>query len=335
MPIKTFRAALNEALHQEMAADPRVVLIGEDVTGGVGGDGVSDAWGGAFGVSKGLLAAFGPGRVMDTPITESAFVGAAAGAALTGLRPVAEIMFVDFIGSCLDQIMNQAAKFRYMFGGRARTPMVLRATFGGGARSASQHSQALYPIFTHIPGLKVVVPSNPFDAKGLLIQAIRDDDPVIFLENKMLYDETGEVPDRSYTVPFGEARVLREGKDATIIALGRMVGRAEAAAATLAAEGIRVSVIDPRTTSPLDRDTILEFAEATGRVVVVDEANPRCGMAADIAALIVEDAFDALKAPILKVTPPHTPVPYAPALEDIYLPDAARIAAAVRRVVKH
>jgi len=335
MPIKTFRAALNEALHQEMAADPRVVLIGEDVTGGVGGDGVSDAWGGAFGVSKGLLAAFGPGRVMDTPITESAFVGAAAGAALTGLRPVAEIMFVDFIGSCLDQIMNQAAKFRYMFGGRARTPMVLRATFGGGARSASQHSQALYPIFTHIPGLKVVVPSNPFDAKGLLIQAIRDDDPVIFLENKMLYDETGEVPDRSYTVPFGEARVPREGKDATIIALGRMVGRAEAAAATLAAEGIRVSVIDPRTTSPLDRDTILEFAEETGRVVVVDEANPRCGMAADIAALIVEDAFDALKAPILKVTPPHTPVPYAPALEDIYLPDAARIAAAVRRVVKH
>jgi pyruvate dehydrogenase E1 component beta subunit len=335
MPIKTFRAALNEALHQEMAADPRVVLIGEDVTGGVGGDGVSDAWGGAFGVSKGLLAAFGPGRVMDTPITESAFVGAAAGAALTGLRPVAEIMFVDFIGSCLDQIMNQAAKFRYMFGGRARTPMVLRATFGGGARSASQHSQALYPIFTHIPGLKVVVPSNPFDAKGLLIQAIRDDDPVIFLENKMLYDEAGEVPDRSYTVPFGEARVLREGKDATIIALGRMVGRAEAAAATLAAEGIRVSVIDPRTTSPLDRDTILEFAEETGRVVVVDEANPRCGMAADIAALIVEDAFDALKAPILKVTPPHTPVPYAPALEDIYLPDAARIAAAVRRVVKH
>ena len=335
MPIKTFRAALNEALHQEMAADPRVVLIGEDVTGGVGGDGVSDAWGGAFGVSKGLLAAFGPGRVMDTPITESAFVGAAAGAALTGLRPVAEIMFVDFIGSCLDQIMNQAAKFRYMFGGRARTPMVLRATFGGGARSASQHSQALYPIFTHIPGLKVVVPSNRFDAKGLLIQSIRDDYQVIFLENKMLYDETGEVPDRSYTVPFGEARVLREGKDATIIALGRMVGRAEAAAATLAAEGIRVSVIDPRTTSPLDRDTILEFAEETGRVVVVDEANPRCGMAADIAALIVEDAFDALKAPILKVTPPHTPVPYAPALEDIYLPDAARIAAAVRRVVKH
>lgn len=211
MPQKTFRAALNEALHQEMAADPRVVIFGEDITGGKGGDGEEDAWGGAFGVSKGLLHKFGPSRVLDTPITESAFVGAAAGAALTGLRPVVEIMFVDFIGVCLDQVMNQAAKFRYMFGGKARTPMVLRATFGGGARSASQHSQALYPMLTHIPGLKVVIPSNPADAKGLLIQAIRDDDPVVFLEHKMLYDEVGEVPDKPYTTPFGEARVVREG----------------------------------------------------------------------------------------------------------------------------
>lgn len=335
MPQKTFRAALNEALHQEMAADPRVVIFGEDITGGKGGDGEEDAWGGAFGVSKGLLHRFGPTRVLDTPITESAFVGAAAGAALTGLRPVVEIMFVDFIGVCLDQVMNQAAKFRYMFGGKARTPMVLRATFGGGARSASQHSQALYPIFTHIPGLKVVIPSNPADAKGLLIQAIRDDDPVVFLEHKMLYDEAGEVPDKPYTVPFGEARVLREGKHATVIALGRMVGRAEEAARTLAGEGIQVTVIDPRTTSPLDTDTILEFAEETGRVVVVDEASPRCGMAADIAALIAEEAFDALEAPILKVTPPHTPVPYAPSLEDAYLPSAARIAEALRRVARH
>lgn len=333
MSRKSFRSALNEALHQEMAADPRVVLFGEDVTGGKGGDGEADAWGGAFGVSKGLLGAFGPGRVLDTPITESAFVGAAAGAALTGLRPVVEIMFIDFIGVCLDQVMNQAAKFRYMFGGRTTTPMVLRATFGGGARSASQHSQALYPILTHIPGLKVVIPSNPADAKGLLIQAIRDDDPVVFLEHKMLYDEMGEVPDKPYAIPFGEARVVREGGHATIIALGRMVGRAEEAARILAGEGIQVAIIDPRTTSPLDADTILEFAEATGRVVVVDEASPRCGMAADIAALIVEEAFHALKAPILKVTPPHTPVPYAPSLEDAYLPDAAKIAAAVRRVV--
>ena len=335
MSRKSFRAALNEALHQEMAADPRVVLFGEDVTGGVGGDGEADAWGGAFGVSRGLLGKFGPGRVLDTPITESAFVGAAAGAALTGLRPVVEIMFIDFIGVCLDQVMNQAAKFRYMFGGRTTTPMVLRATFGGGARSASQHSQALYPMLTHIPGLKVVIPSNPADAKGLLIQAIRDDDPVVFLEHKMLYDEQGEVPDKPYAIPFGEARVVREGDHATIVALGRMVGRAEEAARVLAGEGIQVAILDPRTTSPLDADTILEFAEASGRVVVVDEASPRCGMAADIAALIVEEAFGALKAPILKVTPPHTPVPYAPSLEDAYLPDAARIAAAVRRVVAH
>jgi pyruvate dehydrogenase E1 component beta subunit len=332
MPRKTFRAALNEALHQEMGADPDVIVFGEDVTGGVGGDGEQDAWGGAFGVTKGLLGAYGPGRVLDTPISESAFVGAAGGAALTGLRPVVEIMFVDFIGVCLDQVMNQAAKFRYMFGGKARTPMVLRATYGAGARSASQHSQALYPIFTHIPGLKVVVPATPHDAKGLLIQAIRDDDPVIFLENKMLYDVAGEVPDGPYAIPFGEARVVREGDDATIIALGRMVGRAEEAATLLASEGIHVSIVDPRTTSPLDAETILEFAEETGRVVVVDEASPRCGVAADIAALIAEEAWGALRAPILKVTPPHTPVPYAPSLEDAYLPDAARIADAVRRV---
>jgi pyruvate dehydrogenase E1 component beta subunit len=332
MPRITFRAALNQALHQEMGANPDVIVFGEDVTGGMGGDGEQDAWGGAFGVTKGLLGAYGPGRVLDTPISESAFVGATGGAALTGLRPVVEIMFVDFIGVCLDQVMNQAAKFRYMFGGKARTPMVLRATYGAGARSASQHSQALYPIFTHIPGLKVVVPSTPHDAKGLLIQAIRDDDPVIFLENKMLYDMQGEVPEAPYAIPFGEARIVREGPDATIVALGRMVGRAEEAAKALASEGIDVTILDPRTTSPLDTETILEFAEETGRVVVVDEASPRCGMAADIAALIAEEAFEALKAPILKVTPPHTPVPYAPALEDAYLPDAARIADAVRRV---
>ena len=335
MSAKSFRAALNEALHQEMAADPNVVVIGEDVTGGVGGDGIQDAWGGAFGVTKELLGTYGPSRVLDTPITESAFVGAAAGAALTGLRPVVEIMFVDFIGVCLDQVMNQAAKFRYMFGGKTRCPIVLRATFGGGARSASQHSQALYPIFTHIPGLKVVIPSNPSDAKGLLIQAIRDDDPVIFLEHKMMYDEMGEVSDQPFTVPFGEARVLREGPDATIFAYGRMVGQAEKAAQTLQSEGIRISIVDPRTTSPLDVDTILEFAEETGRIVIADEASPRCGMAADISSIIAEEAFGALQAPIIKVTPPHTPVPYAPSLEDAYLPDAAQIAEAVRGVVTY
>jgi pyruvate dehydrogenase E1 component beta subunit len=333
MPRKSYRQALNEALHHEMGRDPRVIVLGEDITGGAGASGEQDAWGGAFGVTKGLLAKYGRERVLDTPITESAFVGAAAGAAMTGLRPVAEIMFVDFLGVCFDQIFNQAAKFRYMFGGKAVTPLVIRTTYGAGTRSASQHSQTLYPIFTHVPGLKVVIPSNPYDAKGLLIQAIRDDDPVIFLENKVLYDTVGEVPDGAYTVPFGEASLLREGEDVTIIALGRMVGMAEKAAADLAKEGVDCTVVDPRTASPLDEETILESVEETGRVVVVDEASPRCGMAADIASLIAEKAFGALKGPIIKVTPPHTPVPYAPDLERAYLPDPEKVAAAVRRAV--
>ena len=318
-----------------MARDPTVIVLGEDVVGGTGASGEQDAWGGAFGVTKGLIGAFGPARVLDTPITESAFVGAAGGAAMTGLRPVVEIMFVDFLGVCFDQIFNQIAKFRYMFGGKAKTPLVLRTTFGAGAGSASQHSQALYPLFTHIPGLKVVVPSNPYDAKGLLIQAIRDDDPVIFLEHKLLYDITGEVPDAAYVVPFGEAELVEEGEDVTIVAFGRMVGVARDAAAKLEDDGISCTIIDPRTTSPLDTETILEFAEETGRVVVVDEANPRCGMAADIAALVAEEAFDSLKAPIVKVTAPHTPVPYAPQLEQAYIPDAERVVAAVRKVAAH
>ncbi|MCW1838893.1 alpha-ketoacid dehydrogenase subunit beta [Prosthecomicrobium hirschii] len=333
MPRKSFRQALNEAMRLEMRRDPRVFVMGEDVAGGKGASGEQDAWGGAFGVTKGLLAEFGPERVRDTPITESAFVGAAAGAAMTGLRPVVEIMFVDFMGVCFDQIFNQAAKFRYMFGGKAVTPMVLRATFGAGTRSASQHSQALYPLFTHIPGLKVVVPSSPYDAKGLLIQAIRDDDPVIFLEHKAMYDDMGEVPDGAYVVPFGEAGVLRDGGDVTIVAYGRMVGRAMEAAARLARDGIEATVVDPRTTSPVDIDTIVETLEETGRLVIVDEAYPRCGMASDIAGIVAEEAFGLLKAPIQKVTPPHAPVPYAPELEAAYIPSVEKIEAAVRKAV--
>lgn len=318
-----------------MERDSTVIVLGEDVVGGTGASGEKDAWGGAFGVTKGLIGKFGPERVLDTPITESAFVGAAGGAAMTGLRPVVEIMFVDFLGVCFDQIFNQIAKYRYMFGGKAKTPLVLRTTFGAGAGSASQHSQALYPLFTHIPGLKVVVPSNPYDAKGLLIQAIRDDDPVMFLEHKLLYDVTGDVPDAAYVVPFGEADVVEEGEDVTIIALGRMVGVAKEAAAQLTKENISCAILDPRTTSPLDAETILEFTEETGRVVIVDEANPRCGMAADISALIVEEAFDSLKAPVIKVTAPHTPVPYAPQLEQAYIPSVERVVVAVRKVAAH
>ena len=325
----TYQQAINEALAQEMERDPTVVVMGEDVAGGMEAPGEDDAWGGVLGVTKGLYPRF-PDRVLDTPISESAYIGAAAGAAASGLRPVAELMFVDFMGVCFDQIFNQAAKFRYMFGGRAVTPLVIRTMYGAGIRAASQHSQALYPLFTHIPGLKVVMPATPYDAKGLLIESIRDDDPVIFLEHKVLYGTEGDVPEEPYTIPFGEASVVREGSDVTVVALGRMVLLAEQAAAELEREGISCEVIDPRTTSPLDTETILESVEATGRLVVVDEAGPRCGMAADIAARVAQDAFGDLKAPPRMVTPPHTPVPFSPVLEDVYVPTPETIAAAVR-----
>jgi len=332
MAKKSYRQALNEAIAQEMRRDPTVIVMGEDNVGGMGAPGEDDAWGGVLGVTKGLMPEFGRERVLDTPISESAFIGAAAGAAATGLRPVAELMFVDFMGVCFDQIYNQAGKFRYMFGGKAVTPLVIRTMYGAGFRAASQHSQCLYPIFTHTPGLKVVLPSSPYEAKGLMTQAIRDDDPVIFLEHKVMYDDEEDVPDEAYTIPFGEANLTREGDAVTIVALGRMVGFANQAADRLEKDGISCTVVDPRTTSPLDEDTILECAEETGRVVVVDEASPRCGMAADIAALIGQNAFDALKAPVRMVTPPHTPVPFAPELEDAYVPSVAKIEAAVRDV---
>jgi pyruvate/2-oxoglutarate/acetoin dehydrogenase E1 component len=330
----TYQQAINEALRQEMERDPTVVVFGEDVRGGAGSPGEDDAWGGVLGVTKGLAPKF-PDRVLDTPISESAYIGAAAGAAASGLRPVAELMFVDFLGVCLDQIFNQAAKFRYMFGGKAVTPMVIRAMWGAGIRAASQHSQALYPIFTHIPGLKVVAPSNPYDAKGLLIQAIRDDDPVIFLEHKVLYTVEGDVPEEPYAIPFGEANIVREGSDATVVALGRMVHFAEQAAEALKEkDGIDCEIIDLRTTSPLDEDTILESVENTGRLVVVDESNPRCGLASDIVGLVAQEAFGDLKAAPRMVTPPHTPVPFSPTLEDAYVPSPERIADAVREVAE-
>ncbi len=307
--------------------------MGEDVAGGMGAAGEQDAWGGVLGVTKGLIAEFGQERVRDTPISESAFIGAAVGAAATGLRPVAELMFIDFMGVCLDQILNQAAKLRYMFGGRATVPLVIRTMYGAGLRAASQHSQSLYPIFTHIPGLKVVIPSSPYEAKGLLIRAIRDDDPVIFCEHKMLYDETEEVPDEAYTIPFGEANFTREGEDVTIVAIGRMVKFANDAADRLTARGVACSVIDPRTASPLDEETILESVKETGRLVVVDEASPRCNLATDIVALVATKAFSALKAPVNIVAPPHTPVPFSPALEDAYVPSPAKIEAAVLAVM--
>jgi acetoin:2,6-dichlorophenolindophenol oxidoreductase subunit beta len=327
----TFQQAINEALDQEMSRDQTVVLFGEDVAGGEGAPGEEDAWGGVLGVTKGLKGKH-PNQVFDTPISESSFIGAAAGAACSGLRPVAELMFVDFMGVCFDQIFNQAAKFRYMFGGKARTPMVIRTMFGAGIRAASQHSQTLYPIFTHIPGLKVVVPSNPYDAKGLLISAIRDDDPVIFLENKVLYTMEGDVPEESYTIPFGEAEFVRDGSDVTVVAIGRMVSLAQQAAEQLAEDGIEVEIIDPRTLSPLDTDSIFESVENTGRLVVVDESYPRCSLAADIVAQVSQSCFGDLKAAPQMITPPHAPPPFAPSLEDLYVPSAERIVDTVRAV---
>ena len=322
--------AINEAIDQEMTRDPTVVMMGEDIVGGTGSPGEVDAWGGVLGVTKGLFAKHG-NRLMDTPLSESAYIGAAIGAAACGLRPIAELMFVDFMGVCLDQIYNQAAKFRYMFGGKAETPVVIRAMCGAGFRAAAQHSQMLTPIFTHIPGLKVVCPSNAYDVKGLLIQSIRDNDPVIFLEHKNLYGHESEVPEDLYTIPFGEANIVREGKDATVVTYGQTVHRSLAAADILGKERIECEVIDLRTLSPIDMDTIIESVESTGRLICVDEANPRCSIAADISATVAQEAFKALKAPIRMVTAPHTPVPFSPVLEDLYVPSAESIAAAVRK----
>jgi pyruvate dehydrogenase E1 component beta subunit len=325
--------AINEAIDQEMTRDPTVVMMGEDIVGGAGTQGEIDAWGGVLGVTKGLYAKH-PKQMIDTPLSESAYVGAAIGAAACGLRPIAELMFIDFMGVCLDQIYNQAAKFRYMFGGKAETPVVIRAMCGAGFRAAAQHSQMLTPVFTHIPGLKVVCPSNAYDTKGLLIQSIRDNDPVIFLEHKNLYAASCDVPEEPYAIPFGEAKIVREGKDITIVAYGLMVPNSLAAADLLKKEGIDCEVIDLRTLSPIDMDTVIESVEGTGRLVCVDEANPRCSIATDVSAVVARDAFRSLKGPIGMVTAPHTPVPFSPALEDLYIPSPARIADGVRKTMK-
>ena len=332
MAEKTMRDAINEALHQAMAADDSVFVIGEDVAGGSGSQGDVGSVGGVFGVTSGIYKEFGPLRCIDTPISESAIVGAAAGAALMGLRPVAEIMFADFIGVCMDQIINQMGKFRYMFGGKSKCPAVIRFACGGGFSAAGQHSQSMYQVMTSFPGLKVVVPSNAYDAKGLLLQAIQDDDPVLFFEPKILYQEACEVPDEMYTIPFGEAAMPREGDDVTVVAFGQMVGKAAAAIDSLEESGITCDLIDPRTTSPLDTETILESVTATGRLVVVDESPPRCGLTADIAALAADKAFHSLKSPIKQVCAPHSPTPFSPELEAAYLPNVDKIIAAIRAV---
>ena len=328
----TLKQAINEAIDLEMARDERVIMIGEDIVGGFGADGEKDAWGGVLGATKGLYGKYGD-RLLDAPLSEAAYVGAAVGAATCGMRPIAELMFIDFVGVCFDQILNQAANFRYMFGGKAETPVVIRALVGAGFSAAAQHSQMLTPMFTHIPGLKVVCPSTPADAKGLLAQAVRDNDPVIFCEHKALYSMKGEVPEGEYVIPFGQANIVREGKDATIVTYGMMVHRSLEAAKLLEKEGVDVEVIDLRTLSPLDINTVFQSVEKTGRLVVVDEASPRCNIATDISAQVCQEMFGKLKSGIRMVSPPHTPVPFSAPLEKAYLPNGKGIAETVRQTL--
>jgi len=328
----SFTEAINEALHIAMRADPDVIVLGEDVAGGGGrkDQGIEDAWGGPFGATRGLIGAFGPKRVRDTPISEMGFVGAAVGAAATGLRPVAELMFIDFLGVALDPLLNQASKMRYMFGGKMRVPLTVRTNVGAGNRAGCQHSQALYGFTTAIPGLKTVIPSTPADAKGLLLASIRDDSPVIFCETKSLMNLKGEVPEGDYEIPLGRAAIVRAGSDVTLIGLGRTVHTSLEAAEMLLADGIRAEVVDLRSLYPLDEATVLESLRRTGRVVVVDEAPPYCGIASEISSLCADKGFDFLDAPVKKVTAPHTPVPFSPVLEDLYMPSASRVIDAVR-----
>lgn len=335
MAVMSIRDAINRTIFEEMERDESVIALGEDIVGGMGTAGGPEAIGGIWGATGGLYAKFGPDRVLDTPISESAIVGAAAGAALAGKRPIAELMFADFVGVSLDQLWNQMAKFRYMFGGKTKCPAVIRLIYGAGMNAAAQHSQSVYAMMTSMPGLKIALPATPADAKGLLTEAIRGDDPVLFFEHKAMFGVKGEVPDGEHRVKFGQARVTREGGDATIVTCGRMVNFSEKAADKLAAEGIGCDVIDLRTTSPMDEEAILDSVEATGRLVIVDESPPRCSLAADIAALVANKAFAALKAPPEMVTAPHTPIPFARELERAWLPSPQKIEDAVRKTLAY
>jgi pyruvate dehydrogenase E1 component beta subunit len=319
----TYAEAIREALRQEMQHDERVFLIGEDL----------GVYGGAFGVTAGLLEEFGEERVIDTPISELAVAGAAAGAALTGMRPVAEIMFMDFTTLSTEPLVNQAAKIRFMFGGKASVPMVLRTPSGSGTGAAAQHSQSLEAWYTHIPGLKVVMPSTPYDAKGLLISSIRDNNPVIFIEHKLLYRVKGDVPEEPYAIPLGQGEIKRPGKHATVVATSVMVKRSLEAAEVLAQEGIELEVVDPRTLKPLDEEIIVRSVSKTGKVLIVHEACKTSGFGAEIAARIAEsEAFDYLEAPIMRLAGRDMPIPYNRTLEYHTVPQVENIVEAARKL---
>lgn len=337
-----FGPAINEALRQEMRRDSTIIVMGEDVAGAAGRAhlGLIDAWGGPLRATRGLIKEFGPDRVIDTPISEMGFVGAAVGAAMTGLRPVVEIMFVDLIGVCYDQIINQAAKMHYMMGGRIDLPLVVRTTYGlrgdmraYGGGAAAHHSQTLYAVLAHVPGLKVVVPSTAYNAKGLTISAIRDNGPVVLLEHRFLgLQAKGHVPEDPYTVPIGRAEIVRPGSDVTLCAIGRMTHVCLEAAERLAIEDIDAEVVDILTLNPLDEETVMESVRRTHRLVVVDEDTPVASMARDIAARAADRAFEYLDAPIKTINAADTPVPFSAALEGLYAPRGEHVIAAVREV---
>ncbi|HWR38436.1 MAG TPA: alpha-ketoacid dehydrogenase subunit beta [Patescibacteria group bacterium] len=315
----SYAEAIRDGMRFEMQRDANVFIWGEDV----------GIFGGCFGVTGGLVTEF-PGRVIDTPISETAIVGAAVGAAAAGLRPIAEIMFVDFMGVCMDELFNQAAKMRYMFGGKAKIPMVLRTPCGAGMGAAAQHSQSMEAWFTHIPGIKTVMPSTPADAKGLMAAAVRDDNPVVYIEHKQLLGIKGDVPEGDYCIPLGKADIKRDGSDVTIVAWSWMVHKALAAAEELAQQGINAEVLDPRTLVPLDTAAILKSLEKTGKLVIVHEAVKTGGFGGEIAAIVAEEGLDLLDAPIKRVAMPFAPIPFSPALEKCAIPSEEKIIAAVK-----
>jgi len=317
-----YMKAINQALISEMERDPSVFIAGEDVITG-----------GEFGVTHGIAERLGEKRIRNTPISESAIVGLGIGSALTGLRPVVEIMFMDFILCCMDQIINQAAKIRYMFGGHMNVPMVIRTPSGAGLGAGPQHSQCLEALLAHIPGLKVVLPSTPYDAKGLMTSSIRDDNPVIFVENKMLYGMKGDVPDEPYAIPLGKSDVKREGENITIVAISSMVSRVLEAANDLEKEGIKAEVVDPCTINPLDKETIIKSVKKTGRLLIVHEAVKNYGFGAEVAAIVAEEAFDFLDTPIVRIGAPFMPVPFSKSAEGNYVPSKEKIVSEVKKMV--
>lgn len=319
----TYAASIAEAIKEEMKQDENVIVLGEDI----------GAYGGNFKTTAGLWEEFGDNRVIDTPISEAGFTGAGLGLAITGMKPVVELMFGDFVAVAMDQLINQIAKMRYMSGGKIKVPIVIRTNIGAGRSSAAQHSQSLHAFFMHVPGFKIAMPSNPYDAKGLLKTAIRDESPVMFFEHKMLYNKKGPVPDEEYTIPFGEAIVKKEGKDITILATSLMVHKSLEAADILLKENIDVEIIDPRTLIPLDEEKILSSVKKTKHLLIVDEGYERCGIGAEIGFLVMEKCFDYLDAPVERVCNMNVPIPFSKPLEEFVIPNTERIIKKVKQIL--